>query len=141
MSENCCSLVPACTMGMPETTSGGGPIAVWWCPLTIASTFPATASAMRWISLAGGKGPACAVTITTVAPRARRASASCAATGPPGTKSRSVTLSGLVTVGVSIVARPITPTFSPRTSSSAEAVAHSGRSRVPFLNTLAASIG
>ena len=128
-------------MGMPETTSGGGPIAVWWCPLTIASTFPATASAMRWISLAGGNGPACAVRTTTVAPRARSASASCAAIGPPGRKSRSATIRGFVTQGVSTVVRPMKPTFRPRTSRSAEGLAQTGRSWVPFLKMLAARMG
>ena len=141
ITEKSCSLVPACTMGIPATIRGGGPSVVWWCPLTIASTFPLTDSAMCWISSEGGKGPACAATITTVAPRARSDSDSCAATGPPGANSRSWTMSGFVTVGVSTVVSPMTPTFRPRTSRSTEGFAQSGRSRVPFLNTLAERMG
>ena len=87
-------------MGIPATTSGGGPRGTWWWPLTIASTFPFTASATCWISLSGGKGPAWAQIRTTVAPRARSASASAAAAGPPSTNSRPDTIAGLVVSGV-----------------------------------------
>ncbi len=141
MIENPCSLDPDCTMGIPATTSGGGPSARWWWPLTIASTLPCTASATPWISLPGGRGPAWAQITTTVAPCARKASASCAATGPPSTKSRPATIPGAVVSGVSRVARPITPTFTPPAWTSALGRSQSGRFRVPFRKTFAASTG
>jgi len=105
-------------------------MATWWCPLTIASTFPRTASATPWISFSGGSGPACAQIRTTSrhAPGARplpgRLRAAFGEIQPE-------TITGLALSGVSRVASPMIPTFTPASSTRTLARSQSGRCRVP----------